>query len=641
MQSDTLHRRGKAFSSNMKRREYNGATLQSQHMKRLVLFLLACTSVVPAQDGATLYRKHCAQCHDSPQAHAPGLQSLHAMTEPSLLRAMESGSMREQAKALTADERKTLAAYLGAANAKPASSTTGLCTDPATPIDLSAKSNWNGFGATITNTRFQQAAGLTVAEIPRLKLKWAFSLGDVPIARGQPVVIGNRLFVGTSSAKLYSLDAKSGCIYWTFDAESAIRSSVVLGNATSGGTPLVFFGDSKGNAYGVDATSGKLAWKTHPEGHVAALITGTPNFHDGTVYFGISSMEEVFGGQPKYECCTFRGSVVALNAATGATIWKTYTISESAKPTTKTATGVQKRGPSGAAVWSAPTIDVKRNAIYVATGDNYSDPATDTSDAILAFDRTSGKLLWSRQMSTNDAYNLACFAPDRSNCPDAKGPDFDFGQPPILVSLPNGKDSNSKDVLVIGQKSGIAWAIDPDQQGKVLWQTRVGKGSTLGGSQWGSASDGHSMFVSISDLGFLPVQDPAGKFHLDPASGGGLFALDLASGSKTWTAAPAACGDRKNCSPAQPGAVSAIPGVVFLGSLDGHFRAYSSATGEVVWDFDTVRDFDTVNGQKAHGGALDAGGPAISGGMVYVNSGYDQWGEMPGNVLLAFSIDGK
>ncbi len=558
------------------------------------------------------------------------------MSEASLLRAMETGTMREPAKAMTSEERKTLAAYLSSANSNEAGmSPAASCKDSASPINLSPGSDWNGFGAVIANTRFQQATSLTAADIPNLRLKWAFNLGEVTMARGQPVIAGNRLFVGTASGKLYSLDAKTGCIHWTFAAEASIRSGVVVGNTSSGGTPLVFFGDAKTNAYAVDATTGKLAWKTHLGEHFAAIITGAPNFYDGTVYFGISSIEEVFGGQPTYECCTFRGSVVALNAATGAIQWKTYTIAEPSKPTNKSKTGVQRHGPSGAAVWSSPTIDVKRNAIYLATGDNYSDPPTDTSDAVLALDRTSGKLLWSRQMTANDAFNLACFSPDQTNCPDAHGPDLDFGQPPILVTLANGKDE-----LVIGQKSGVAWAIDPDQQGKVLWQTRVGKGSSLGGSQWGSAADGHAMYVSISDIAFLPVEEP-GKYQLDPSKGGGLHAIDLASGNKIWSAAPASCGERRNCSPAQPAAVAAMPGIVFLGSLDGHFRAYSSTTGGVLWDFDTEREFDTVNGAKAHGGSMDGGGAAISGGMVYVNAGYDQWGEMPGNVLLAFSADGK
>lgn len=613
--------------------------LSEASVRKLALFLLVCTTTGLSQQGAFLYNKHCALCHDSPQGHAPAYQSLRSMSEPALLRALETGTMREQAKVMTADERKTLAAYLSSGkSASSAIPAAAFCRDSSTPINLSAPSNWNGFGANLANTRFQEAPGLTAADIPRLKLKWAFSLGDVTMARGQPVIVGNRLFVGTSAAKLYSLDARTGCIHWIFDADSAIRSGVVVGNAKSDASPFVFFGDTKANAYAVDAITGKIAWKIHPEDHPAAMITGAPNFYDGTVYFGISSLEEVFGGQPKYECCTFRGSVIALNAATGATLWKTYTISEPPKPTTKTASGVQRRGPSGASVWSAPTIDIKRNAVYVATGDNYSDPTTDTSDAILALDRTSGKLLWSHQMTANDAYNLACHAPDPSNCPDANGPDLDFGQPPILVSLPNGKDE-----LVIGQKSAVAWAVDPDQQGKVLWQTRVGKGGSLGGSQWGSAADGQSMYVSISDLHFLPVTDPAtgGEYQPDPAQGGGLFALDLVSGAKRWSAPPPSCGEGKNCSPAQPAAVSEISGAVFLGSLDGHFRAYSSETGEVIWDFDAVREFDTVNGQKAHGGAMDGGGAAISAGIVYVNSGYDQWGEIPGNVLLAFSPDGK
>jgi polyvinyl alcohol dehydrogenase (cytochrome) len=279
---------------------------------------------------------------------------------------------------------------------------------------------------------------------------------------------------------------------------------------------------------------------------------------------------------------------------------------------------------------------VKRNAVYVATGDNYSDPPTDTSDAVMAFDRGTGKLLWSRQMTTNDTYNLGCEVAIHDNCPDSKGPDFDFGQPPILVSLPNGKQE-----LVIAQKSAVAWGIDPDQQGKVLWQTTLGKGSSLGGSMWGSAADERSMYVAISDVGFRPVKDQAGKFELDPATGGGVFALDLLSGKTVWSASAKICEERKNCSPAQPAAVAVIPGVVFEGSMDGHFRAYASSSGEIIWDFDTAREYDTVNGERARGGAIDGGGAAIVGGMVYVYSGYGQWGGMPGNVLLAFSVEGK
>ena len=299
-----------------------------------------------------------------------------------------------------------------------------------------------------------------------------------------------------------------------------------------------------------------------------------------------------------------------------------------------------RRGPSGAGVWSTPTIDLKRNLIYVSTGDNYSNPTTGTSDAVLALDRDTGKILWSQQMTANDAYTVDCVGAVQTNCPDSHGQDFDFAQPPILVSLVNGKQE-----LVIGQKSGMAYAIDPDQQGKMLWQTRLGKGSVLGGIQWGSAADEKNMYVALSDIGFREVKDPADpakvKSELDPTQGGGLFALQLDTGNKVWIAVPPNCGERKNCSPAQSAAVIAIPGVVFSGSVDGHFRAYASATGDVIRDYDTAREYGGVNGQKLHGGAMDGGGPAVAGGMIYVYSGYGQWGGMPGNALLAFSVDGK
>ena len=606
----------------------------------LVVLALSCASF--AQEGAAIYKQHCAMCHESPQGRTPSVDSLRAMSNAAILRALETGVMREQAKELSGQERSAVAQYLHGDSAKVATNapaTSANCSSAATAASTSDPS-WNGFGANLANTRFQsqEAAGLSAAEVPKLRLRWAFSLGDITMARGQPVVVAGRLYAGTTAGKLYSLDAKTGCVYWTFDADAPIRSGVMVGTAGQS-IPAVFFGDMKTNAYAVDASSGKLLWKMRMDQHNAAMITATPSFSDGRLYFGISSFEELAGAQPTYECCTFRGSVVALEAATGKVIWQTYTVAQSASPTTKTSSGGQRHGPSGAAVWATPTIDSKRNTIYISTGDNYSDPTTDTSDAVMALDRSTGNVLWSRQMTANDAYTVDCEAPVKTNCPASKGPDFDFGQPPILVSLSNGKQA-----LIIGQKSGVAYALDPDQQGKILWQTRIGKGGSLGGSEWGSAADESRMFVALSDISFKVVKDPANpagtKIALDPEKGGGIFALDLLTGNKIWSAPPPNCGGREHCSPAQSAAVSAIPGVVFSGSVDGHFRAYSTSTGEILWDYDSSRDYDAVNG-KAHGGAIDGGGPAIAGGMVYLYSGYNQWGGVPGNVLLAFSVDGK
>jgi polyvinyl alcohol dehydrogenase (cytochrome) len=359
------------------------------------------------------------------------------------------------------------------------------------------------------------------------------------------------------------------------------------------------------------------------------------------VYQAFSSFEEALGPDPNFECCTFRGSVVALDGATGKKLWQTFTIPEAATETSKNAAGKHKYGPSGAGIWSTPTIDEQLGALYVATGDNYSDPPTTTSDAILAIDLKTGKLLWSKQLTESDAYNTGCGTPQKTNCPETAGPDFDFGQPPILVRLGAGKRA-----LVIGQKSGMVHAVDPDQHGKLLWETRAGVGSALGGSQWGSAADGQRAYVAISDIEIGGVADPKSppgfRLTLDPKKGGGLHALDLATGKILWSAKPVPCAEgRTDCSPAQSGAVTVIPGAVFSGSVDGHLRAYSTDTGNVMWDVNTACEFQTVNGEPAHGGSMDAGGPVVVDGMVMVNSGYGQWGGMPGNVMLVFSVDGK
>jgi polyvinyl alcohol dehydrogenase (cytochrome) len=403
----------------------------------------------------------------------------------------------------------------------------------------------------------------------------------------------------------------------------------------SGAHCAAFFGDSGGVVYAVDAATGGLLWKIRVDSHPAARITGAPAFYDKRLHVPVASLEEVTGASPDYQCCTFRGSVVAIDAAIGKQIWKTYTISEEPHPTKKNRSGIQMWGPSGAGVWSSPTIDGKRKVLYVTTGDNYSDPPTATSDAFLALDLDSGKLLWSRQMTPLDAFTNACVLSDKSNCPDANGPDFDFGSSPILVELSNGRRA-----LIAGQKSGVVHAIDPDKNGEIRWQIRIGKGGTLGGIEWGSAADGSKVYVALSDL--HGARMPNGLINeVDPKLGGGMFALTIEKGERAWYTPPPGCGEKKRCSPAQSAAVSAIVGAAFSGSVDGHLRAYSTANGSILWDFDTVRAYKTVNGVEARGGSLDVGGPAIAGGMLFVNSGYVIWGGMPGNVLLAFSIEGK
>jgi polyvinyl alcohol dehydrogenase (cytochrome) len=566
------------------------------------------------------------------------------MTPRQVLAAMESGAMISMAASLTEAERRAIAEFVTekslGQDSEMAPSKQAMCGAASGDFrDPLAEPHWLGWGNDLANTRFQDvpASGLAPGQVPRLKLKWAFGFpGDVSL-NSQPSIAGGRVYVGSQGAKVYSLSAATGCIHWWFATAAPVRSAVSVGRIETESGPrfAAFFGDSIAVVYAVDASTGALLWKTKVEDHLAARITGSPAFYHGRLYVPVASIEEGSAIQVKYECCSFRGSVVALDGATGKQIWKSYTIAEPARPTKNNKSGTQLWGPSGAPIWTAPTIDTKRNVLYVTTGDNYSDPPTATSDAFLAMDLDTGKIVWSRQTTSNDAYTVACRLPDTTNCPDSNGPDFDFGSSPILVTLPNGRRA-----LIAGQKSGIVHAIDPDRNGQILWQTRIGKGGIHGGIQWGSAADQSSVYVALSDAGIITIPSTVGT-EANPQAGGGMFALSLEKGERIWSSPPPVCGERKRCSPAQSAAVSAIPGVAFSGSVDGHLRAYSAKDGTIIWDYDTAREFTTVNGVSGRGGSMDGPGPAIGGGMIFVNSGYAIWGGMPGNVLLAFSVDGR
>ncbi len=485
-------------------------------------------------------------------------------------------------------------------------------------------------------------AQLAAEDVPHLKLKWAFGFPGAERAVAQPTVMGGRIYIGSQGGKVYSLDANSGCTYWEFDAGGAVRTAITIGQNQA--TWSAYFGDRHANVYAVDALTGKALWKTRVEDHPAALITGAPTLVGNTLYVPVSSFEELTGADPHYPCCTFRGSLVALEASTGRLLWKSYTIAQKPGPGATNAAGTRLMGPSGAPIWSSPTFDAARDMIYVTTGDNYSDPATETSDAFLAFDAASGALAWSRQTTAGDAYNLACASRTaRANCPEGRGPDFDFGSSAILVDLPGGKRA-----LIGGQKSGVVTAVDPDRGGEIIWQKRVGKGGSLGGVQWGSAADGIRIYVAVSDAkvgivaagtqGAQPwAVNPNFAFLLDGKAGGGLHALRLDTGEEVWQTPHPGCDDVPGCSPAQSAAVSAFPGIVLSGGLDGHIRAYSAEDGRIVWDEDTKSEYRTVNGVAARGGSIDGAGAVVVGGVVYVTSGSRFYGTMPGNVLLAYT----
>lgn len=590
--------------------------------------LLALPAAAPAAttDGAAIYAKRCAGCHDQTIARIPPRSALEKLSPAHILRVLDFGAMMAIAYPVKRDEREAVARYLGKGADDPPPPASAFCAPDRRIMAAPVRESWEGWSPSPGNSRFQPAdkAGLNAADVPRLKLKWAYGFAGDVTAFGAPTVLNGTIFLGSAGGVVQALDAKSGCIHWLYQANGPVRSAMAV--SRDGDAITLVFSDQNGWVHALDARSGKQRWKKRVEEHEGTRLTGTPAVHDGVVFIPAASWEESRSLDPAYPCCTFRGSVTALRVRDGASVWKRYLV-DAPKRTGTTGAGTPTFGPSGAGIWAAPTVDGKRGLLYVASGDNYSHPATATSDAVLALDLKTGRIAWSVQARAADVFNSACLSKS-VNCPDDAGPDFDFGSSVILQAAPSGRD-----VLLAGQKSGMVYALDPDAKGKLLWQTRVGKGGANGGVQWGMASDGRNLYAAVSDL-----SRPAGSnTELDQKLGGGLTALDLMTGRKVWFAPAHACAPpRPHCSPAQSAAVTTISGAVFSGSLDGHLRAYSTADGKLLWDMDTEKSFATVNSAPAKGGSLDGAGPVIAGGMVFVNSGYPRFGGEPGNVLLAF-----
>lgn len=598
-------------------------------MRKLLWCLLAALPCW-AQSGAELFEKNCAGCHRTGSAtHAPPPEALRRMSRSKIFDALTTGQMILVAGSLPTMQRMAIAAYLGAKEPEEVSS--GPC--PSAPAPLKDLGGWHGWSVDPENHRMQSAAaaGLDSSQVPKLKLKWAFGFPGATSALGQPSVAGGRLFIGSAGGTVYSLDAHTGCTYWTFKAPQNVRTAIEIAPIADGHN-AAYFGDAQSTTYALDADTGKLLWKTRVDEHPFSHITGSPVLYGGRLYVPVSTGAEEFvaAGDPKYKCCTARGSLVALDARNGERLWKTYTVDEP-KPTQLNSAGTQMMGPSGVSIWSAPTIDAKYKVIYVGTGNEHSSPTTATSDAVLALDMDTGRLLWSKQLTPADKWNVACILPGRENCPEKPGEDTDIGASPILVTV-----AGAKRLLLVGQKSGVMWALDPDAKGNVVWQKRLGKGGVLGGIMFGPAADSANVYVPLSDYTMRgPIEGG------DPKIGGGLFALRIEDGERVWHAPPpeAKCIGTLGCTPAQMAAATLIPHVVFSGSMDGHLRAYNTADGTVIWDFDTLREFATANGVKASGGSMSASGPVVAGGMLYVNSGYGALGGMPGNVLLAFAAE--
>ena len=608
-----------------------------------ILVLCASRAVFGAQaaEDETLFNTFCAACHTaepaaagSPNERAPTTMVMKTFTPEAVLNALTNGKMQPQGSALSEAQRRMVSEYATgqrlAVAPQPGPPVVVNACKPGLPAlrDVASAPGWNGFGNGATGARYQDAkgAGLSAADLPKLKLKWAFGYANVSAARAQPTVAGGRLFVASENGEVHSLDPKSGCTFWTFRAQAGVRTALIVGpykKADGSAGQAVFFGDGRANAYALDASTGKQLWTRKVHSHASAAITGALNIGDGRVFVPVQGLnEEGRGSRDNYPCCSFRGALVALDASKGDVLWTSYTIDEP-KPRKANAAGVMMMGPAGGSIWSQPTVDAKRGLVYAATGNAYADPPQKMTNGVIAFEQKTGKVAWYRQMIPADQWAMGCPAKSTDNpaCPETLGPDYDFSASPAIVRAGN------RDLLVLPQKSAIAYALDPDKQGEIVWQARFGQGSGLGG-QWGGATDGKTFFVGLAD--YL-TDNP-----------GGMRAFNVADGKPVWSMPPQPllCGEkRQGCGPGQGGAVTLIPGAVLNSGLDGGLRAYSATDGKILWTFDTNKDFVTVNGVKANGGGMDGPGPVVANGMVFVNSGYGGLIGKPGNVLLAFGLE--
>ena len=574
--------------------------------------------------GEIVFDRVCTVCHKPEgetglDANAPHQETLRQYPPERILAALTNGKMQVQGSGLTEKDRQQVAEWLsgrglGGLNGD-AKAMKNQCAAP--PKMDTSKALWNGWSPGLGNARYQtaKAAGLSAATLPRLKLKWAFGIPGGVETSSQPTVYGQTVFFASDAGNVYAVDSATGCVHWSYLAGAGVRSApVVIPHGKTG--HAVVFGDYKANLYAVDAKTGKLIWQNRVDDQALSRITGAAAYYNGLLYVGTSSSEEISGLQANYECCRMRGSINAINAATGKTVWKFYTIPKKAEVIATRPDGKKKWGPAGLGVWSAPTIDPKRGVVYATTGDSFTVPAEPLSDSVLALTLKTGKLVWSYQATPNDSYMTGCSPKNQGpNCPETNGPDYDFGSSVVLQSLPNGKQ-----ILVGGHKGGAVLALDPDQKGKLLWSEILGTkmASARGDIVFGGAVDHQAAYYALQE-------------------NKGIASVDLKTGRPRWYKTSEPPADR----PTRVGsaaAVTVIPGAMLNGGWDGILRAYDTADGHQLWSYDTVKSFDTVNGVQAKGGSMGAPGATVAGGMLFVGSGYIGTSNgMPGNVMLAFA----
>jgi polyvinyl alcohol dehydrogenase (cytochrome) len=594
----------------------------------------SAAATAATEEGEAVYNQYCATCHAAPtDLRTPPRTALGSFTPNSIYSALTQGLMAPQGSALSDGQKLQVAQFL---TGRPYVATRlerlTQCAAPLTTLNLAAASNWNGWANGPRNARHQPATGTNInaANIGSLELVWAFGMEEASSARAQSTIVDGVMFMGSSSGNVYALDLATGCSHWTFLATTEVRGAVSVVHSDALDKTLVVAADNSNRVFVLDALTGEKLWHADVDPNPYARSTGSVVVQGDKVFVPTSSIEVAVAGTLTHACCSFRGNVAAYNLNTGEKLWHTY-IMEEAKPAGTNSAGNTIFAPSGAPIWDAPTLDAKRNRLYVGTGQNYTRPASATSDSVIAFNMDTGNMDWVLQTTSNDAFTMACSGGrEHPNCPlsnPGPGPDLDIGAPILNVTLSTGKD-----ILVAGTKGGVVFGLDPDDNGKVLWQTRVGRGGALGGVHWGMSF--------VGDIAFVPVSDRSAGGVQELPQQPGLHAIDMRTGERLWYAeVPKRCAaDVRNCMEAYSAPASTTADLVVTGALNGHLFAHDQRSGALVWEFNTLQDYATINNVPAKGGAIDSTGPVFSGDYMIVNSGYATFGQLPGNSVLVFRL---
>ena len=573
---------------------------------------------------AELFNNNCVSCHSGGVPRAPHLTTFQVMSADYILSTL-NGVMSAQAEGLTKKEKIGISEYITGGKVSSSLPEPNFCKSKNESIILVEENSYKEWGYDKENSRYTKS-NLSSQNAKKLKLKWVFAYPSASRARSQPSISGNTIFVGGQNLYLYALDRETGCVRWRTKVDGEIRSAPAIYFSEKGN--FLFAGDYEGNVYKINPYNGEKIWVKSLRYHPRVILTGSLRVDKDIIYVPLSSREWADGADPEYQCCSFRGGIMALSVANGNELWTSYSIPLPPKGTGKLNNmGIEILAPSGVPVWNSPTFDTAKNLIYYGTGEAYSSPAAETSDSVIAINKLNGDIEWVYQAESGDAWNMGCFVEADANCPEQDGPDWDFGASVVLANI------DGKSVLFAGRKSGHVYGLDPDNEGKPLWIKRIGKGGFAGGVHWGMATDNKSVFAAIADTNFI------NKFP-GPATPG-IYSLDGISGKINWKFTPI---DRcpENTKPACDigisAALTATNDLVISGGFDGWLYVLNKNTGELIWEFNTAIDFSAFTNVPSNGGSIESDGPVVIDNNIFINSGYQYGGRLGGNVLLNFEI---